>query len=132
LPPIAIKIDKKIVATIGYYDELHGEGSKTVNRILTQAQLEKLIIHYARIILDIEDMWEMGQTGSYEIRWHPYSIFRLQYFERFVSHEYINEIFNSIVEKRQYKKKIFFKKKKVTITKAEEKILKEIETRRKT
>ncbi len=59
--------------TIGWVEEIHGEGGKATQTVVTRAEIETLVTDYFDRLKSIYVMWMYyGQVGSSDIREKPY------------------------------------------------------------
>ncbi len=86
-PPI---IGKGFV--IGFVDEIHGHGGDSFQAELTRNELNEVAKYYAQLIKMIELEFKTGNSGSTEIRLHPYAYERLTYLQQFLGEEEIKAL----------------------------------------
>ncbi len=59
--------------TIGWVEEIHGEGGKATQTVVTRAEIETLVADYFSRLRDIYAMWRYHeQVGSSDLREEPY------------------------------------------------------------
>jgi len=93
LNPIVLKkkdSNKKVF--IGYVDEIHGKGSEAFDIEVSRKELHLIAQYYCNLINGIEKFWEMGYSGSWEMRMFPYSNMRLHYLSAFIEKELIQQL----------------------------------------
>lgn len=82
---------------IGYYEDINGRNAIPLKNVKpTKAEILAIIKHHVELIRSVEAMWEMGQSGSWEIRQFPYSHHRIDYYSQFVDKKEIDEIFDEV------------------------------------
>jgi len=89
-------MSKKI--TIGYINEVNGAKSIKQQAEISLYEAELLCRHWAERMRGVDECWLSNQTGSYEIRMHPYANSRIAYFMLILGPERVNKIVDEVYE----------------------------------
>lgn len=82
---------------IGSYPDINGENAiPQVGILPTKAEIYAIIKYHIGMLRSVDEMFAMGQSGSWEIRQLPYSNSRVIYYTQFVDQEIVNEIFDEV------------------------------------
>ena len=82
---------------IGFYDDINGKNAIPLDDVKpTKAEILAIIKYHAKLIRIVDECFEMGQSGSWEIRQLPYSNKRVEYYSQFVDKEEVDKIFDEV------------------------------------
>ena len=92
LEPVVIKTPKSNLI-IGSVTGVNDKSSQEHSAEITEHEMSILCKEWASKVRGVEECWNLGQTGSYEIRMYPYANDRLSYFEKFLGIGVVNYLF---------------------------------------
>ena len=82
---------------IGYFEDINGKNAIPLKNIeITKAEILAIIEHHVRLLRSVDNSFNIGMSGSWEIRQMPYSNKRIKYYSQFVEEEEIKEIFDRV------------------------------------